>query len=200
MKKNLYFLFIAASFALLACAPGRLAYGLPLIVELNLLVLCGTAFANLLRNTELGNLRKILTLSFIVFLTILYKQLLILISPVIALTLSFVLYIPAVSVFLIGSLFSQPAQGISKNFLASVNFSAFAFVFFFLRDVLGYGTISLPVYNGITEYYLFDSYKTAFLNFFATTPGALLILVLCMAGLLSVQNHMNIIERAGESE
>ena len=34
MKKNLYFVFIAASFALLVSAPGRLAYGLPLIIEL----------------------------------------------------------------------------------------------------------------------------------------------------------------------
>ena len=82
MKRNLYFVFIAASFALLVSAPGRLAYGLPLIVEMNLLAISATAFNSMMRKINMGALQDILTLSFIVFMTILYRQILVLYSPV----------------------------------------------------------------------------------------------------------------------
>lgn len=199
MKKNLYFIFIAASFALLTAAPGRLAYGLPLILELNILMASTNAFHSFVKKFDMGTLSDILTVSFILFMTILFKQVLIFFSPVIALTLSFCIYIPALSVFLLASVFQ--AQNVSessgKNFETTFWFSVFALVFFILRDILGYGTISIPVPNGIKESYLFNSYDTAFLSFFATIPGALIILVLCMSFLLTVQLKMNTIEKAG---
>lgn len=197
MKKNLYFVFIAASFALLVAAPGRLAYGLPLIIELNLLMAATMIFHSFIKKLDMGSLSDILTVSFIVFLTILFKQLLTLFSPVITLTLSYCVYIPALSVFLLASVFqSQPAPA-ENNYENTLWFSLFALVFFLLRDILGYGTISLPAPNGIKESYLFNSYDTAFLSFFATIPGALLILILCMSFLLTVQLKMNAIEKAG---
>ncbi|MEE3410970.1 MAG: hypothetical protein VZQ47_03745 [Treponema sp.] len=199
MKKNLYFVFIAASFALLIAAPGRLAYGLPLIVELNILMAATRAFYSFVKKFDMGGVTDILAVSFIVFLTAAFKQLLILFSPVIALTLSFCIYIPALSVFLLASVFQ--AQGGEKNgFESTFWFSVFALVFFLLRDILGYGTLSLPVPNGIKESYLFNSYDTAFLSFFATIPGALLVLLLCMSFLLTVQLKMNTIEKAGVAD
>ncbi|MBO7121944.1 MAG: hypothetical protein J6V90_01520 [Treponema sp.] len=197
MKKNLYFVFIAASFALLAVAPGRLAYGLPLIIELNVLMAASRAFHSFVKKFDMGSLTDILTVSFIVFLTILFKQVLILFSPVIALTLSFCLYIPALSVFLLASVFQNQQTSTSGAFESTVWFSVFALLFFLLRDILGYGTLSLPIPNGIQESYLFNSYDTAFLSFFATIPGALLILLLCMSFLLTAQLKMNAIEKAG---
>ncbi len=201
MKKNVYFVFIAASFALLAAAPGRLAYGLPLIIELDILFFAAKAFYSFVKKIEMGSLAEILALAFIVFMTILFKQVLILFSPVIALTLSFCLYIPALSVFLLASVFQGQASADGASFEPALLFSAFALLFFLLRDVLGYGTISLPVSNGIKESYLFNSYDTAFLSFFATIPGSLLVLVLCMSFLLTAQIKMNAIEKAeGEHE
>ncbi len=201
MKKNVYFVFIAASFALLAAAPGRLAYGLPLIIELDILFFATKAFYSFVKKIEMGSLAEILALAFIVFMTILFKQVLILFSPVIALTLSFCLYIPALSVFLLASVFQGQANADGVSFEPTLLFSAFALLFFLLRDVLGYGTISLPVSNGIKESYLFNSYDTAFLSFFATIPGSLLVLVLCMSFLLTAQIKMNAIEKAeGEHE
>ncbi len=201
MKKNVYFVFIAASFALLAAAPGRLAYGLPLIIELDILFFAAKAFYSFVKKIEMGSLAEILALAFIVFMTILFKQVLILFSPVIALTLSFCLYIPALSVFLLASVFQGQANADGASFEPALLFSAFALLFFLLRDVLGYGTISLPVSNGIKESYLFNSYDTAFLSFFATIPGSLLVLVLCMSFLLTAQIKMNAIEKAeGEHE
>lgn len=197
MKKNLYFVFIAASFALLTAAPGRLAYGLPLIIELNLLMAATGAFHAFIKKFEMGTLSDILTVSFILFVTILFKQLLILFSPVIALSLSFCVYIPALSVFLLASVFqSQPAAD-GKSAQNCLWFSLFALLFFLLRDIFGFGTISLPIPNGIKESCLFNSYDTAFLSFFATIPGALLLLLLCMSFLLTVQLKMNAIEKAG---
>ena len=187
MKKNLYFVFIAASFALLATAPGRLAYGLPLALELFLLSVSATAFNSLTRKFGLGDLQEILSLSFIIFMATLYKQILVLFSPVIALTLSFLVYIPAASAFLLAEVFSSPSPSVSDNARLSAKAGAFSLLFFLFRDVLGYGTISLPVAGGIKELLLFNAYDTGFLSFFATIPGSLLILIFCMSLLLALQ-------------
>lgn len=197
MKKNVYFVFIALSFAFLAVAPGRLAYGIPLIVELNLLLAGAGAFNSLVRKLDLGGLEEILSLACVFFLATLFKQALVFYSSVIALSLSFLVYLPAASVFLLGSVFSKPAPTTAQNLSLSLKASAFAFFFFLVRDVLGYGAISLPAPGGIAEAFLFDSYKTSFLSFFATIPGALLLLVLCMAVLLTAQSRMNVFEKSG---
>lgn len=201
MNKRIYFIFIAASFALLVSAPGRLAYGLVLIVEMNLLVLASASFAAFVRRFEFGNLRKVVMLSFVIFATVLFRQILILFSPVIALTLGFVIFLPPVSVFLFGNVFAERTPYPSDALRQSLVFSAFALVFFFLRELLGFGTISFPMPNGIGEARFFDSRSTAFCSLFASVPGALLLVVLCMAALLTVQRKMNIIEKSeGEYE
>ncbi len=200
MKKNLYFVFIAASFALLAAAPGRLAYGLPLIIEINLLMAAGSFFQSFIKKFDMGGLCDILTLSFIVFMAALFKQILVLFSPVLALTLSFCVYIPALSVYLLGSVFSEHGGSVSKNAESAMWFSAFALTFFLLRDIFGFGTVTIPIPNGIKEALLFNADKTAFLSFFATVPGALAILTLCMSFLLAVQMKMNAIENAGGAD
>lgn len=201
MNKRIYFIFIAASFALLVSAPGRLAYGLVLIVEMNLLVLASASFAAFVRRFEFGNLRKVVMLSFVIFATVLFRQILILFSPVIALTLGFVIFLPPVSVFLFGNVFAEKTPYPSDALRQSLVFSAFALVFFFLRELLGFGTISFPMPNGIGEARFFDSRSTAFCSLFASVPGALLLVVLCMAALLTVQRRMNIIEKSeGEYE
>ena len=201
MNKRIYFIFIAASFALLVSAPGRLAYGLVLIVEMNLLVLASVSFAAFVRRFEFGNLRKVVMLLFVIFTTVLFRQILILFSPVIALTLGFVIFLPPVSVFHFGNVFAERTPYPSDALRQSLVFSAFALVFFFLRELLGFGTISFPMPNGIGEARFFDSRSTAFCSLFASVPGALLLVVLCMAALLTVQRKMNIIEKSeGEYE
>jgi hypothetical protein len=197
VKKNLYFVFIAASFAFLAAAPGRLAYGLPLALEFFLLSVSATAFNSIAKKMALGALQEILSLAFIIFMAALYKQILILFSPVIALALSFLVYLPAASTFLLAQVFSSPAPSVSANARLSAKVGAFAFAFFFLRDVLGYGAISVPAPGGIKEAVLFNAYDTAFLSFFATIPGALLILIFCMSLILAAQTRFNILEKAG---
>lgn len=201
MNKSIYFIFIAASFALLVSASGRLAYGLVLIVEMNLLVLASVAFAAFVKRFEFGNLRKVVMLSFVIFATVLFRQILVFFSPVIVLTLGFVIFLPPVSVFLFGNVFAERTPYPSDALRQSLVFSAFALVFFFLRDLLGFGTISFPMPNGIGEARFFDSRSTAFCSLFASVPGALLLVVLCMAALLTVQRKMNIIEKSeGEYE
>ncbi|MDE7292450.1 MAG: hypothetical protein K2N58_10455 [Treponemataceae bacterium] len=200
MNKSLYFMFTAASFALLVCAPGRLAYGIILIVEMNLLAVSASAFHSFMKRFDLGDLQDILTLAVIVSATILYRQIVILFSPVIALNLGFVMYMPAVSVFLLGNVFGNEPLPPLDFLMQSLKFSAFALAFFLLRDILGYGTISFPAPWGIKEAYLFNSYSTSFLAFFASIPGSLLLTIFCMAGLLCVQYKMNIIEKSGEED
>jgi len=200
MNKSLYFMFTAASFALLVCAPGRLAYGIILIIEMNLLAISASAFHSLMQDFDLGDLQDILTLAIIVSAAILYRQMVILFSPVIALNLGFVMYVPAASIFLLGNVFGKKALPPLDFLMQSLKFSAFALAFFLLRDILGYGTISFPVSHGVKELYIFDSHSTSFLAFFASIPGALLLTIFCMAGLLCVQYKMNIIEKSGEED
>lgn len=200
MNKSLYFMFMAVSFALLVCAPGRLAYGIILIIEMNLLALSASAFRSFVKDFDLDDLQDILTLAVIVSVTILYRQIVILFSPVIALNLGFVMYMPAVSFFLLGSVFGNESLSPLDFLMQSLKFSAFAFAFFLLRDILGYGTISIPSPWGIKEAYIFNSYSTSFFAFFASIPGALLLTLFCMAGLLCVQCKMNIIEKSGEED
>ncbi len=130
MNKSLYFMFTAASFALLVCAPGRLAYGIILIIEMNLLAISASAFHSLMQDFDLGDLQDILTLAIIVSAAILYRQMVILFSPVIALNLGFVMYVPAASIFLLGNIFGKKALPPLDFLMQSLKFSAFALAFF----------------------------------------------------------------------
>ncbi len=198
MRKSIYYIFTAASFALLVSTAGRFAYGLILILEFNILLFSGFLFSGLVKKINIANLEYAVTLSSIIFAAVLYKLILVLICPVLALTLSFSIFMPAVSAFLIGNIFYN-SENQDVHFIDAVKmtgkFSIYALAFFLIRDVLGFGTFTFPAKNGIHELFIFDSTKSMFFSFFASVPGALMLVALTIVLLIFLQKKFNIVER-----
>ncbi len=182
-KINLY-TYITAALALLVPVPGRFAYGIVLVLLLNILLASGTLFRKLVAVLKLQQLQSVLVGVFLVAVTVLYKELLNFVTPGIALNLGYVIYMPAVSSFLIGFLY-EPSNGavlqeLKQNMVPNLMFSGYALVFFLLRDIIGYGTITFAVFPGVKEIVIqkYTEGKTYMGVFFTTIPGALVMVAL----------------------
>ncbi|MCR5317461.1 MAG: hypothetical protein K6E22_04460 [Treponema sp.] len=203
-KRNIYS-FLTASLALLVPSPGRFAYGIILLLMLNLLMLAGTLFKHLVKVLDLDELLPVLLAVFLMTVSVIFKQLLIMLSPLAALTLGFIIYMPAVSSFLIGNLYSQNSDNIKENLAVNLKesflFSIFALAVFLFRDIFGYGTISLPSASGLVEIPLLKVKEGGFYPgiFWATIPGALVIIALSLAIYVRVISKFNQIKEQEES-
>ncbi|HBG66779.1 MAG TPA: hypothetical protein DDW78_09945 [Treponema sp.] len=200
MNKNTIYIYMMASMAMLVPFPGRLAYGIILVILLNLLMLSGTLFRRLVSLLSLDNLLSVLIAVLLVSEAVIFKQLLVLYSPLMALTLGFSLFLPAVSSFLIGSLY-QPGAGqlyadILSNLKQSGLFSLYALFIFLVRDIFGYGTLSLPSRTGLVQLQVLPAKSGGIGMFWASVPGALLLCVLCIAGSALVHKKLLV---AGEA-
>ncbi len=170
-----------ASFALVVPFPGRLAYGILLVILLNLQMLSITFFRRLVELVHLDDLLSVLTAAMLLCESIIFKQLLALYSPLMALTLSFVIYLPAVSSFVISHLHPVDSSldkwdEVRGNIRQSLSFSGLALVFFLVRDVLGYGTLTLPGRRGLLCMNILSQSESVHTGvFFASIPGAILL-------------------------
>ena len=97
------------------------------------------------------------------------------------------------------------AAELKASLKSSTGFSLFSILFFALRDIIGYGTLSFPSGMGITEIKLFDiaSSEISFLGmFWASVPGALILIAIEILVVASINRNLNIIEslnrRGGE--
>lgn len=202
MNRNTVFMYIAVSLVMLVPVPGRLYYGIPVIVVLNLLMVLTTLFSKFMDYMRFYSLKPISILLLMVGITIFFRQLLILYSPVTALTMGFILYMPTVAVLMLGRFFDNRGMHLKValigNMKESVFFSIYAFVFFLLRDIVGYGTISFPVPSGIVKLELPTlSYFSPF-TFWASIPGALVLSGLLLAVLSFIRKYCGILERSVE--
>lgn len=175
--------FLAISLALLIPVAGRFAYAIVLVIAINLFLILGTLFRKLIYKIHQQSLQPVLMAIFLISLAILYKQLLIIYSPVIALTLGFSIYVAAFSSFTIGCLYKKSENNlsieISTNMKSGFKFSIFTLCFFLFRDIFGYGTISFPVKNGLAYLKLrSDSKLFATGIFWSSIPGALILIAL----------------------
>ena len=158
MNRNTIFMYIAVSLVMLVPVPGRLYYGVPVVIVLNLLMVLTTLFSKLMDHFKFFSLKPVCVLLVLVGLTIFSRQLLILYSPVTALTMGFICYMPTIAVLMLGRFFDNRGMhlktALKGNMRESGLFSIYALVFFLLRDVVGYGTISFPVPSGIFKFEL----------------------------------------------
>lgn len=203
MNKYLYYIFTSISFALLIAAPGRFAFGLVLCFELFFLIITGFLFSFILKRFQLNEMNSIITVIGLVFSTVLYKQIIMLLFPIIALQLSFVFYLPAVTSYMIGIVYknvnSSTKISLVENLKITMFFTVLALIFYLLRDVIGYGTITIPSAYGISEYAVFppDFFSCGIL--FTSIPGSLVLVSVAILVFVFIQNKFNIIERAGDS-
>lgn len=199
MNKQIYNIFTVISFALLIASPGRFAFGLIICAELFFLAICGLIVSALLEKLNLNQFKSILTIITLIFSTILYKQIIMWLFPLIALQLSFVFYLPAISSYMIGMIYKNDSKiKFSENIKIISFFSIFALVFYLIRDILGFGSFTFPTLNGIFELILFNSKTLSWSVFFASMPGALFLVSVSILIFVCIQKRFNIIERIGD--
>lgn len=85
MNKYVYYIFTAISFSLLVAAPGRFAFGIIICAELFFLLLWGLLFSHITKLFKGEELNSIFTVVGLVFATVLYKQIIMWLFPLMAL-------------------------------------------------------------------------------------------------------------------
>lgn len=169
----------AAALLMFVPAPGRLAAGVLLALEFDFLAISMAALNGVFSRPPLEDLKEPLLLALLVSIVILLSRLFSLFVPDLALQLGFAMYLPAVSSFLTAEVSSnagvktEDAVRGAARVCAAV--SVGAVLFFLLRDVAGFGTITYFGAHGMEQKVLFDSGETCALTFLATIPGALLM-------------------------
>lgn len=198
MKRDYYFLYIILSLGLLVPVPGRFAYGFVLILLLNILLFAGLFVKRLVRILDIEEFQSVIIATALISICILYKQFIILLSPIMALTLGFAIFIPAVSSFLLGYV-GDPVRIPLKEecydcMKKAGRFSVYGLFFFIIRDVLGYGTITFPKHNGIFQIRFFNVGAGYIGSFFASIPGALVLTAVFVIFLNHVKNKFEIVQ------
>ncbi len=200
MTRNAISIYMAATCAIVVVAPGRLVCGIIIAVELLLLMLFGLLFKSLLKKMNIERMEQPAMLCFVVFITILCKQLIAVFMPEVALQLSFVLFLPSISTFTTVFLLEEKnmtlKESLSKNMPAALLFATYIFVISLIRDVVGFGTITLPAIGHQFELVLFSAERISSATFLATIPGSLVMNALFLSAFLFLERKVNIIKIA----
>ncbi|MBE6353896.1 hypothetical protein [Treponema sp.] len=176
LKKSCIYNILIQSLALLVFIPGRFAYALLILLAYNFFILTGTLIRKLILILHLEELQIPISVSTVITSAILFKQFLNLYSPLSSFVLSFALYIAATCSFIVTKLYIPEIDSLKKeltaNFTSAGSFTVFGLCFALFRDIFGYGTVSFPCPSGIFE--LVISRSTAYASgiFWASVPGA----------------------------
>ncbi|MCQ2588843.1 MAG: hypothetical protein MJ179_00305 [Treponema sp.] len=205
MKRRSIYVFVSTALAMLVPSPGRFVYGLALVLQLNLVMLIGILINSLTKTLKLEEESSVILLGSTVFTTILFRQIMVLINPEVVLTLGFVIYLMPISFFFLGYLFSDVEDPLGKRlkftFSHILTFSVYALLYFLIRDVFGYGTIT---YFGsgfnIVEKVLLDPEKVSIFSLLASIPGSLLFSAVVLFIHIVVRNKSNIIKNVEACE
>ena len=202
MKQKKSFMYIASFLALTIPCTGRFVFGCTLVIELFILEILGILLNSLVTKLKFNEIRTYFVMFFMIAITILYRQILVLTYTEIALSFGFLIYLPTVSVFLTHTLFTdfeEPlADRIKANLLSTLMFSISILIFFLFRDIGGYGTFTFFGRNHrIFEKVLFNPNKIGLFTFFASIPGALVLTGLVIYFVLILKNKVRIISSRG---
>ena len=180
-----FLIYIGTTLAIVLPFPGRIAYGIFALLHFNVSVVLLTLMFYAINLLNVKFLRLGSCSLELVALTILYKQLLVIFCPVAALTIGFSFYLPAVSAVVITIFNLRIKNSIKESCLdklkKSLSISAFCFIIFVLRDILGFGTITLPNWQSLLVIKIPEIPFLAgnsFMSFFATIPGCMVLTVL----------------------
>ena len=201
MTRRAISVYMAATCAMVIVAPGRFVCGIVFAVEICLLMLLGILFKALIKKISLRHLSQVLMLCFVVYFTLLYRQLLALFMPEVALQLEFLLFLPAISTFTTVFLLDRTEHTLKVALLndapSTLLFAGYILAFSLIRDVFGYGTLSLPYYGDHLEIVLFNPEGVSVLSFLATIPGAMILTSLLLSLYLYFEKKYHILIKAG---
>ncbi|WP_191014166.1 hypothetical protein [Treponema zioleckii] len=198
-NNNKTYFYIAANLAMFVPVPGRMAYGIILILLFNIQMLFVTLLLHALRHMNLTNLRNTLVAVEIIAFTILYKQLLIIFCPVIALTLGFAIYLPTLSSLAFEFFFLKEFGHLKAHFIEILKMCGIitlnTLVYFLLRDLIGFGTLTLPAWKRMLVLNLPYSLETTSAGvFFATVPGSLCLVSILLVFLAYIRTKFSILK------
>ena len=199
MKRRSIYVFVSTALAMLVPAPGRFVYGLVLVLQMNLLMLIGILTNSLTKKLSLETEAPVILLGVTVAATIIFRQFLILLNPELALTLGFIIFLMPISFFFLGYLFNETEENLSKRlkftFSHLFTFSIYAILYFLVRDIFGYGTITY--FNSsfqIIEKVLIAEDKVSVFSILASIPGSLLFSSIILFIHIVIRNRYNIIK------
>lgn len=202
MKDNKsLFVYIAAYLAILIPSPGRFVFGAVIMFELFLLVIIGTLINSFVSKIKMDELKTILIMMVLICFAIFYRQIVVILYPEIALILGFVLYLPPVSLFLVGYIFTDMDKPLGKrlktNILNVLIFIVSGLLFFLFRDIAGYGTFTFFGSNHqIYEKVLLNSEGVGIFTFFASIPGAMILAGLILFTHICIRNKFIILKNS----
>lgn len=180
MTKKVAFLYVGACLSMFVPAPPRFAYGIVLVLIANMVLLITIPIKVAIDYFKIYRYRTVLLLLVAVTLTIFCYQILTLFSPIMALSVGFVVYLIPLSSYTMGFIFLEKTNSISEAYKKSLKsngiLSVFGLVFFLLREFLAFGSISFPGMNGIIVFNLPFDFLVTFGFFWKSIPGALILL------------------------
>jgi len=202
MIKNYYYIYIAAALSIIIPFPLRFAYGIVAIILLNILIYSGFAVKVLTEKFHLKSMLSSLLIFTMVALTGIYKQLLILYTPSIAFTSGLALYLTSFSSYVYGNVLDtvglSPKEHLVRTSKRTLLFSMLVLLFFLFRDIISFGSITLPALKGIKVITIFKIGEFHPFYFFATIPGTLIVLGLIFALFSYINRKLMILRRASE--
>lgn len=199
MKNKLTYYYIASSLAILVPVPGRLAYGIYVLVLFNLQMLAVSFVFHAVEHLNLQVLRNSIIAFALIAITVFYKQLLTIFCPAAALTLGFCLYLPALTSAVIEFFFTEYQKGVKTHVFATMKksllMSVFCLLYFLLRDVVGFGTVTFPAWKKIAVFHLpFNPENVSASVFAATIPGSLVLISVLLSVFIFFTRKMKFIE------
>ena len=198
MKKNYFYIYIVAALTLILPLPPYFAYGITAVIQIYLLVCAGVFTKILLEKLDMKKQVPAVILIILTMFTIFYKQLLILYSPVMALTAGYSLYLVCFSSYVLGNILDSVGLSPWMHFFKTLGrislFSLFTLVFFLFRDIIAFGAVSLPASDGVKYISLFNIQYDG--HFFVSIPGTLILLGLIFGIFSFVNRKLMIIQRS----
>ncbi len=203
-KPNSAHVYLAAMLSILVPAPARFGYTLILVLLTDVTMLIASSLRLGLKKLHINELSNFFLLATMVFLAVLYKILISAWSPLIGMILGFIVYLVPSSSFLVGYILFEKQDTNGKplnenplvlNMASALIFTVSGLLFSFFRELISFGTISFPSRDGLVIYKWFKSMSNEYTSFFATIPGAFVLLALIFAVITFVVRKINIQRR-----
>ncbi len=201
--KNLFLILFLLINAIL---PGRFAYGLIYVLEVNILIAFRILFSRLIKVLKLNDYSSFIQIVFLFFISTLFNQLFILYSPLCSFCFSYGFYIPCIAVYIVCEFIEKDReetllilQEYKLYFKYISFFSIFTLVYFLIRDIFGYATITFPVPSGLKEIQLLKEHSLSFGGFFfASVSGALVFSGLSYLGIFLIHSKFFVTNKRGK--
>lgn len=204
MKKNELYIYIVLNLAILIPSPARLAYGLILILLFNLLLFSGILFKRAVEKFfSEESMQTAFVLFFLFFVTVVFRQFVILYSAPVAFVLGIIFYIPLLTSFILGNILTKTKRTIPQDISVitkkALIFTVFSILFYSLRDIVAYGTITFPIPDGIKEISIFSRNGLSFINaFWGSIPGGLVLTAVIYSIIAFIMRKLEILETTKE--